>query len=150
MTDSVAHLVLHLKSAAAQGCIVGSGSVAERTYRDRCRSVHEGTGCCLVFTRERLPAGHSVQRYLHLSITFRDVQTGAPTPFDRILAETWCQAFFGAQKQSLFVEGPDDIRGPWHYRLPCDRKWKPLGPRVRSRLEPPDSWQPWERYHSAA
>lgn len=96
------------------------------------------------------------ERCYHLSISFRDPETGQPAPFDRHSAEVWVTAFFGDDQRYAWMEGPKTPDGKkcdvWHWRVFCDEHWQPIKPRgeVYSRELTAAGWESWSDRHGDA
>lgn len=73
------------------------------------------------------------ERCWHLSICFRDAQTGVFIPFEKRIAGEWVEAFFGDYCRLIWAEPPFSLDGKrngiWHYRLFCGPNWEPILPR---------------------
>jgi len=63
------------------------------------------------------------ERCIHLSLCFRDIETGEPKEKDKKLTAQWIDAIFGDNNRLLWCEPPySEIgkkRDVWHYRLFC-------------------------------
>lgn len=108
-------------------------------YAERCKAFHQPTGTLMIFTRD---AGMHAsgwwknpeyERCLHLSLSFRDVETGDRAPRNKKLTGQWLDYFFGDNKRMLWCEPPFSPEGKqcdtWHYRLFCAPNWTPIIPR---------------------
>jgi hypothetical protein len=96
-------------------------------------------GTCLIFTND--VAHHSsgwlknpdYERCRHLSISFWDMRTGRPRPFDQRLARLWAIAFFADEATLAWVESSKSpygrAIGVQHWRVFCDGHWQPILPR---------------------
>lgn len=141
-------------AASRAGIFEGRGMPPLSCHLDDVR-----TGTRLFFTRD---GGHHTsgwfknpdyERCYHLSISFRDPETGELAPFNRSIAATWVDAFFGDDQRLLWCEGPKTPHGKqaqvWHYRLFCDEHWQPIKPRgeVYSRELTEAGWQSWGDLH---
>lgn len=106
---------------------------------DRCTADHLGTGTRLIFTWDE--GMHSsgwwknpdYERCWHLSLSFREPETGTTLPKDAKLTEKWLDAFYGENCRYLWAEPPYSESGKqvevWHYRIFCDPSWTPIVPR---------------------
>ena len=69
----------------------------------------------------------------HLSLSFRDRETGLPKQKDKLLTRMYAQAFFPNNTNWLWSEPPFTPNGKlqdvWHYRLFCNEQWQPTYPR---------------------
>ena len=97
-------------------------------------------GVILIFTRDvGLHSGGmfrnpDFERCYHLSISFRDPDTGKYVPFDKEEAAAFVKAFYSPNDiKKLWVESPKSPEGKesdvWHYRLMCDEHWQGIVPR---------------------
>lgn len=125
----------------------------------RCIRVLRRAGLALIYTRDT--GMHSsgwfknpdFERCLHLSISFRDSETGQAAPFEAYVAERLCRAFFGSDTGEAWIEGPKTpggIRlGVMHYRVFCDEGWQPRRPRgeVYSLELAEAGWRSWSDLH---
>ena len=94
-----------------------------------CVAYHSASGTLLIFTRET--GYHSsgwwknpdYERCWHLSLSFRDQESGEYLPFNEKTAMEWIDLFFGDDKRMLWIEPPaypeGKKAGVWHYRLFC-------------------------------
>lgn len=155
-------LVIHLKRQAAVGLYSGLiETPGQQAYFDRCTAYHPPTGTALIFTRD---SGHhssgwfrnpDFERCYHLSLSFRDPETGAYAPFNHRLAWRWVKLFFGQYRKLLWCEPPYTAEGKqiecWHYRLFCDPGWQPMKPRgeVYSREFTEKGWRSFAEIHGA-
>lgn len=127
-----------------------------------CQFDDRRTGTRLFFTRDG--GMHSsgwfknpdYERCYHLSLSFRDPETGASAPFDRRAAAVWLRVFFGEHERLTWCESPKTEHGKalgvWHWRLFCDEHWQPIKPRgeVYSRELTEAGWQSWSDRHGDA
>lgn len=78
-----------------------------RQYSEQCTGVHQPTGTIIKFTRDQ--GCHSTgwwknpdyERCFHLSLSFRDVETGEFAPRNTKLSREWVESFFGDSKTLL-------------------------------------------------
>lgn len=95
------------------------------------------------------------ERCIHLSLSYRDPETGEPRPHDKKLSEEWCDLIFGAWKRYIWEESPKFPEGKqaevWHYRVFCDPAWQPIIPRgeVYSRELTEAGWKSWSDQHES-
>lgn len=136
-TDKLVRLLkIAAQSGFYSGLIETAGAAA---YMERCKGWHRPTGTGLIFTRD---IGYHTsgwwknpdyERCYHLSISFRDPETGELAPFDYQRGERWARKFFGHDIRWLWVEPPYSPEGKacgtHHYRLFCDAGWHPIKPR---------------------
>lgn len=152
-------VVRHLKAASLTGFF--SGIIHQpggQAYRDRCMAMHTD-GTVLMFTRD---TGHhsagwfknpDYERCWHLSISFRDPETGEPRPFDHAESERWTKMFFRGSTEKVWCEPPctpeGKANGVYHYRLFCDEGWQPIKPRgeVYSRELTEKGWKSFSEIH---
>jgi hypothetical protein len=155
-------LVTYLKRTAERGLYFGLLDTPDRrAYFEACTGYHPHTGTALIFTRD---SGHhssgwfrnpDYERCYHLSLSFRDPETGAYAPFNPRLAARWVKLFFGDNRRLLWCEPPYSASGRqvdcWHYRLFCDPGWQPLKPRgeVYSHEFTEQGWQSFSEIHGA-
>lgn len=127
-----------------------------KAYGDYCTGMHLPTGTILKLTRDY---GHHAsgwwknpdfEKCLHLSLSFRDIETGAYAPQNHELAKEWTGYFFGNNRSLLWIEPPYSEVGKqadvWHYRLFVHTDWKtPLLPRkeVYSKEFTDAGWKSW-------
>ena len=108
-------------------------------YFERCLVVYRDIGMIVVCTRD---VGYHTsgwwknpdyERCLHLSLSFRDPETGAYMPRNKVLTGLMLTGIFGIHKKLIWCEPPytDDGKSQdvWHYRLFCDERWQPIKPR---------------------
>jgi len=127
---------------------------------NECVAAHMPSGTLLIFTRD---SGHhssgwfknpDYERCWHLSLSFRDVESGEYLPFREKAAMEWIDLFFGDDKRKLWVEPPaypeGKQAGVWHYRLFCDEGWQPIKPRgeVYSRELTEAGFKSWSEIHA--
>ncbi len=155
-------VVHYLKGAAITGYL--SGLIHQpggEAYRDCCTTMHTD-GAVLMFTRD---TGHhssgwfknpDYERCWHLSISFRDPETGEGRPFDHAEAERWVKMFFRGHTEKVWCEPPRYPEGKLfevhHYRLFCDEAWQPIKPRgeVYSREFTEKGWKSFSEIHGTA
>jgi len=138
------------------GLIQTSGDSA---YFARCTSVHRPTGSCILFTRD---TGHHAsgwfknpdyERCWHLSISFRDPETGEFASQNHKVAGEWITLFYGDDRRWVWAEPPYSPKGKitevWHYRLFCDEGWQPIKPRgeVYTRVFTEKGWKSFSEIH---
>lgn len=125
-----------------------------------CVAYHSASGTLLIFTRET--GYHSsgwwknpdYERCWHLSLSFRDQESGEYLPFNEKTAMEWIDLFFGDDKRMLWIEPPaypeGKKAGVWHYRLFCDEGWQPIKPRgeVYSRDLTEAGYKSWSELHA--
>lgn len=111
----------------------------EKPYFDRCIGKHEPTGTILIFTRDE--GMHTsgwwknpdFERCFHLSVSFRDPETGLSRPRDVQLSKDWVEAFYHDDRRLIWAEPPYSPEGKgsevWHYRVFADANWQPFLPR---------------------
>ncbi len=148
-----------LKLAAMTGYYSGLiRSMADQVYLSRCTAGHTD-GTTLIFTRD---TGHhsagwfknpDYERCWHLSVSFRDPETGESRPFDHRESERWVKLFFRGNTNLLWCEPPyspeGKLRGVHHYRLFCNEAWQPIKPRgeVYSREFTEKGWKSFSEIH---
>jgi hypothetical protein len=139
-TEGMFEVVKKLKRAAETGIYSGViQSHNDKHYFNACTAYHHRTGTGLIFSRD---SGHhssgwfknpQYERCYHLSISFRDQETGQAKPFSHNKAEQWIDAFFGHDKRLIWGEPPHSREGKacdvWHFRLFCDPGWKAIKPK---------------------
>jgi hypothetical protein len=156
-----ASVVEKMRAASWEGEYYGKPvSLADRLLLNYCTAVHMASGTCLIFTRD---SGHHTsgwfknpdyERCFHLSLSFREPESGGLLPQNRVLAEEWCDLFFGDKKRWLWIEPPATRDGKhadvYHYRLFCDEHWQPIKPRgeVYSMEFTEKGWRSWSDIHS--
>lgn len=131
-------LVANAKHVANQYTFDGTGNPQSRYVLQRCTHVDPCSGTAVMFTRD---TNHHVsgwwknpmyERCYHLSLSYRDVQTGQFAPHDHRLSEKWLKAFFGSDVRWVWCEPPTSRQGKatdtWHFRLFCDEGWQPHKP----------------------
>lgn len=157
-TDKHPHslIVEWLKRQASTGDYSGIMTTAAKRYCDDCRSVHQPSGTIFIFTRD--VGMHSsgwwknpdYERCLHLSLSFRDPETGQPIGKDQKWTDTWIDEVYGPLKTLIWTEPPFYPEGKandvWHYRVFFAPGWvAPILPRgeVYSRDWTPEGWLSW-------
>mgnify|MGYP003524565819 FL=1 len=153
VTPSMESLARAMKHHARSGLWDGRAETAQLPYFDQARREHAETGTVLLFTRE--DGYHSsgwwknpdYERCYHLSISFWDLQSQQPRPFETRLAEAWVRCFFVTWTRYVWEEGPSmklpaEVR---HYRVFCDPAWQPILPRgeVYTRDFVEKGWKSW-------
>lgn len=127
----------------------------QRRYLDKCTGAHRASGVQFIYTRDT--GMHSCgwfknpdyERCLHLSLSFRDPESGARLPYNERAARDWVKAFFGDWVRYVWTESPFSAEGKlcdvWHHRVFCDPSWQPLIPRgeVYSREFTEKGWLSW-------
>lgn len=154
-------LVARMRLTAATGLYNGYPTA----YFERCRAYDLATGTHLIFTRDT--GYHSsgwwknplYERCYHLSLSFRDPESGAFAPFNYRLAARWVETFYGEDKRLVWEEGPYGIDGQGrkvpvevrHYRLFCDPQWQPILPKgeVYSKQFTEKGWRSWSDVQAA-
>lgn len=159
VSPSMDKLARKAKVAAASGATDYFSSAQDRVYQRRCTHIHVQSETSIVFTRDY---GHhscgwiknpDFEYCFHLSLAFRDRETGERRPQDKKAAEKWCQLFFGHYRRWLWIESPKSPEGRiadvWHYRLFCDQAWQPIFPRgeVYSTELTEAGWKSWSELH---
>jgi len=156
-------IVAHLRIQAAKMNYDGRQSPTTMRHIQRCTVYHAPTRAVVLFTRDvgmhdsgwwKNPDYNACQ---HLSLSFAAMERGhvERLPFDRKMARRWAEAFFGDNCRLLWLEGPfsdeGKAAGVHHYRLFCDKAWKPILPRgeVYSRDWTPADWKSWSDVHGA-
>lgn len=144
-----------LRRNALRGGFNGLESPSNVIYLNTCTGFHLPTGSLVMFSRD---VGHHTsgwwknpdyEQCWHLSLSFRDSESGAQLPRDRKETREWIDAFFGDHRRLLWCEPPYSAEGRrgdvWHYRLFCDRTWTPILPRgeVYSREFTEAGWKSW-------
>lgn len=145
-----------LQRQANMGTYDGSLTFAKRIYVDGCKATYYPDGVILIFTRD---TGHhssgwwknpDYERCLHLSLSFRDPQSGAPIERNKKISALWVEAFFGATKNLVWVEPPYSPEGKqsdvYHYRVFYAENFvAPILPRkeVYSKDYTPAGWKSW-------
>lgn len=143
----------YLKRKANVGTYDGRMTLAAQIYTDECKAAYRPDGIILLFTRD---TGHHTsgwwknpdyERCLHLSLSFRDPETGAVRPKDKKLSGIWVEEFFGPTKNLIWAEPPFSTEGKrcdvWHYRVFYADGWvAPILPRkeVYSKDWTPEGW----------
>ena len=125
-------------------------------FDETCTGFHEPTGTIIKFTRDR--GYHSsgwwknpeYEFAFHLSLSFRDIETGEYAPRNKQLTKEWVELFYGNNKTLIWTEPPHSKEGKqadvWHYRLFVHEDWRtPLLPRkeVYSKDFTPSDWKSW-------
>ena len=132
----LARFVRTMRKAAMSGTWEGRSMTG---YFKRCRHVLYDLGMIALFTRD---TGHHTsgwwknpdyERCFHLSLSFRDPETGEPAPRNKPLTGLMLDGVYSHDKRLIWCEPPysDDgkARDTWHYRLFCDDHWRPIMPR---------------------
>lgn len=116
-----------MKGQAARGTYDGIMTPRAQVYCAACTSAHYSSGSILLLTRDE--GMHSCvwwknpdyERCLHLSLSFRDPQTGLLRSKDTPWSSTWIEAVFGHLKTLIWTEPPVYPEGKahdvWHYRV---------------------------------
>jgi hypothetical protein len=111
-------------------------SIYEKPYFERCIAQHRPTGTIIIFTRDEgmhTSGWWKNKRCLHLSLSFRNPETGDPVSRDVKLSREWLEVFFHDNQRLIWAEPPysDEGKGSdvWHYRVFCDPFWVPMLPR---------------------
>ena len=112
---------------ASQGINTGTAAHGNLIYLSNCTAAHYPTGTQLILTRD---IGHHTsgwwknpdyERCLHLSLCFRDPETGEPREKDREVTDEWLTAVFGETRRLAWSEPPYTAEGKkrdvWHYRV---------------------------------
>ena len=142
-----------LKRRSETGMWDGRATLGGRVYLADCTCGHRPSGSLLILTREY---GYHTsgwwknpdyERCLHLSISFRDPETGSVRARDPDWSKTWLDAVFGATQTLLWCEPAASADGKrsdvWHYRVFYAPGWvAPILPRgeVYSRDWTPAGW----------
>jgi len=145
-----------MKSRAALGGYDGIMTERAKRYVNDCTAGHRPSGSVLIFTRDvgmhesgwwKNP---DYERCHHLSLSFRDPQTGKPRSRDQAWSRTWIDSFFGPLKTLIWTEPPYYPEGKandvYHYRVFFSEGWQaPLLPRgeVYSKDWTPAHWLSW-------
>lgn len=128
------------RAARQAGFYTGLTTPSNTRLVQRCTGYHAPSGSLLIFT---LDVGHhssgwwknpDYERCWHLSISFMDPLTAAPTAHKDVeLTEEWLVAFYGDDRRYVWAEPPYSNHGKarevWHYRVFCDPAWQPIIPR---------------------
>jgi len=148
----VAWLMFHAKNWVHDGYDTPNN----RWMMDLCTAAHRPSGAILILTREQ--GYHSsgwwknpdYERCWHLSLSFRDPETGEHRARDKKESEQWIDEVFGATKTLLWIEPPFGPEGKhadvWHYRVFYAPGWEvPILPRkeVYSRDFTPAGFLSW-------
>lgn len=116
-----------LKVESAKWVWNGRDTPHGTAYIDHCTAAHVPTGSILILTRE--DGYHTsgwwknpdYERCLHLSVSFRDPETGEKLPRDKSVTEDWLTLIFGDYRRLIWSEPPCSDEGKkgdmWHYRL---------------------------------
>lgn len=147
------NVAAYLKRSARQGTYNGHMTLANKRYVDECTATYYPDGIILLFTRD---VGHHTsgwwknpdyERCLHLSLSFRDKETGQPIERNKKISALWVEEFFGPTKNLIWVEppySPEGKRGDvYHYRVFYAPDWvAPILPRkeVYSKDWTPEGW----------
>ena len=128
--DLLEQLVVTARISAVTG--IFDGTPLTQGYLFKCRHAYSPMTASVIFTRDE---GHhssgwwknpDYERCFHLSVSF---QGG----FTKKRGEILAKAFFGRNIKYLWVEPPHSKTGKqnevWHYRLFCDKEWKPIKPK---------------------
>ena len=128
-----------LRLAAIGSTFDGRDTLANWEYLFRCTVDHLPTGARLMFTRD---VGHHTsgwfknpdyERCLHLSVSYRDPETGECDQQRAAESDEWARLFFGYAVRLAWIEGPATAHGRnagvRHYRVFCDEQWQPIKPR---------------------
>lgn len=131
--------VQYRKFMAEKGFYDGTNKLYSRLYFESCRGIHAITGTGMIFTKD---IGHhscgwfknpDYEQCYHLSLSFRDVETGSIRTQDQDLAKLWCKMFYQDAIKYLWAEPPTSDQGKyfdvWHYRVFCNQAWEPILPR---------------------
>jgi hypothetical protein len=134
-------------------------NLSDRLAINACTADHIPSGTRLIFTRD---VGHhssgwlknpDFERCLHLSLSFRDPETGTSLPRNVKLSQEWCELFFGNNTRKLSIEPPATPYGKasdvWHYRLFCNAQWFGIIPRgeVYSTELTEIGWKSWSEIY---
>ncbi len=151
-----ANIVSWVKSRAALGTYDGIMTPRAKAYSDSCTAAYKPDGSILLFTRDEGMhecgwwKNPDYERCLHLSLSFRDPETGKPRPLDKDLSDEWIDLFFGPTKNLIWAEPPYYPEGKkndvWHYRVFYAPGWvAPILPRgeVYSKDWTPKHWLSW-------
>lgn len=127
------------------------GTPYTKVYINRCRVIHQATGCVLIFTRDQFYHSSGwwknpdYERCWHLSLSFFDLETREPAPHDQKVAMQWLDAFYGDDKRFVWAEPPVYQKqfDVWHYRVFCDSAWQSMLPRkeVYTKEFTPKGWK---------
>lgn len=151
ITSSMEHHAKMMKKHAAAGTFDGR---TEGIYFKRAKRVHQESGTLMIYTRD---VGHHTsgwwknpdyERCLHLSISYWDMETRTPRPFEAALTKLWIVTFFGEWRRYIWEEKAStpnlrsDVR---HFRVFCNAAWQPIIPRgeVYSREFIEAGWLSW-------
>lgn len=149
-------IAANMRRMSLSGVLDSTRPIEEQNrYINKCTGVHRSTGSQFLFTRDT--GMHSsgwfknpdYEQCWHLSLSFRDPETGARLPYDNKLSEQWVKAFFGDWTRYIWMESPFSAEGKqcdvWHHRVFCDPAWQPLIPRgeVYDREFTEKGWLSW-------
>lgn len=142
-----------LKQQASCGEYDGVMTERAKRYTDSCTAAHKSSGSILLFTKDigmhdsgwwKNP---DCNQCWHLSLSFRDPQTGHPRGKDQEWTDKWIEAVFGPLKRLIWAEPPYYPEGKrndvWHYRVFFAPGWTaPILPRgeVYSKDWTPSHW----------
>lgn len=150
-------IAANMRRMALTGVFDGSPT----PYLDKCTGAHRDSGVQFIFTRDT--GMHTsgwfknpdYERCWHLSLSFREPDSGARLPYDEKAASEWVKAFFGDWTRYIWMESPFSDEGKacdvWHHRVFCDANWQPLIPRgeVYSREFTEKGWLSWSDARAA-
>lgn len=151
LTLEMRQLAQQMKQHAERGHFDGQNNNTH--YFIMANQTHQATGTLLLFTRDI--GYHSCgwfknpdyERCYHLSISFWDVETEEPRPYEHKLAELWCNIFYGHWTRYIWTESNQRPipSTPHHYRVMCDPNWQPIIPRgeVYSKEFTEQGWKSW-------
>lgn len=132
---SMRPLARSMRQHADNGFFDGQNS--DTIYFMLAKRIHTITGTQLLFTRDI--GYHSCgwfknpdyERCYHLSLSFWDMQTKQPRPYEYKLARTWVNIFYGDWTRYIWTESNHRPipSTPHHYRVMCDPAWQPIIPR---------------------
>ena len=132
---SMKQLARSMRQHADKGYFDGQDS--QTIYFMLASKAHPTTGTQLLFTRD--VGYHSCgwfknpdyERCYHLSLSFWDMQTRQPRPYDNKLARTWVKICYGNWTRYIWTESNHRSipSTPHHYRVMCDPAWQPIIPR---------------------
>ena len=151
-----ANIATYLHRKASQSTYDGQMTPAAKRYADECKVGHLRSGSILMLTRDvgmhdcgwwKNP---DYNQCIHLSLSFRDPQTGKPRERDKEWSRTWVEAVFGPVKTLIWTEPPTYPEGKrndvYHYRVFYAPGWvAPILPRgeVYSKDWTPAGWLSW-------
>ena len=168
-------IIAQIRRAACYGVTTGRMQhPVEIDYVHRCSWFHWQSGTVIMFTHDTghhssgWMKNPDYERCRHLSLSFQVPWPGRavdelgswerfkmmsgrlnPVPFDPALARAWVRAIFADDARYAWMEGPFTREakriGVTHWRVFCDRAWKPIVPRneVYSKDFTEKGWLSW-------